>query len=190
MNGAALRLRSARASDLPGIMRLEHAGFDAGICESPEVFAERIAVFSPGFVLAQEADGALAGYITSEVWRDAVDLRPQSFCLGHSIREAHDPHGGALYIASMVVDPARRSAGVGAQLLSACMHSAQAACPTLRSVVLMVNETWGSARALYARHGFVEMARFADFFSPAIGGRQAALILRKELLSVASPVVY
>lgn len=170
-------LRPAGPADLDTVMFLEESGFPAGIVEDRAVFARRISAFPQGFLLA--GDPAW-GYFCAEIWSswDAAD--PRRFDLGHDIAAYLDPDGDTLYVASMTVEPGSRGAGRGRRLFRAGLDRMFTGFPRLRRAVLIVNEHWNGARAIYRSEGFWETGTIPGFFQPREGAVGAAVIMKWE----------
>lgn len=174
-----LSLIEATFDDLPRIMAMEAQGFVDGLREGVEVYARRIAVFPTGALLAYRGDEPV-GCVFCEIWRPASAWQAEHFALGHDIEARHDPVAGTeLYISSMTVAPTCRGEGLGAWLLRGCLAQVRAACPQLRTALLLVNEHWTQARRIYAAEGFVTEGRLEGFFQPAEGPAQAGLVMRR-----------
>lgn len=176
-----LRLVEATADDLDRIMELERQGFAAGHRELRSAYAQRIATFPHGSLMAwREPD--CVGCVFSEIWRATPEPNAAHFQLGHDIRARHDPVGGTeLYISSMTLAPAVRGQGLGAPLLHGCMAHVAQAYPLLTSVVLLVNANWAAARRIYAAAGFVEVARLDGFFGASGGAPEDGLVMRRPI---------
>lgn len=83
-----ITLRNARPIDLPAIVDLDHEAFSPyGTAEAPEVFAQRLAVFPEGFIVAEDM-GAIVAYGCSEKWRS---LREP--VMNEDPASSHDPAG-------------------------------------------------------------------------------------------------
>lgn len=82
-------------------------------------------------------------------------------------------------ILSVAVDGARRSRGIGGQLLS--LHLRRLAGFGVRTVFLEVGEDNAPARRLYERAGFTEVARRDGYYRGGASGGAAALVLRRGL---------
>ncbi|MBI2750369.1 MAG: hypothetical protein HYX43_13820 [Burkholderiales bacterium] len=162
-------------------MELERQGFAAGHQELRSAYAQRIATFPQGSLIAwREAD--CVGCVFSEIWRDAAPVNAEQFTLGHDIRERHDPTSGtALYISSMTLSPQVRGQGLGAPLLLGCMVQVARAFPHLETAVLLVNAAWAPARRIYAGVGFVEVACFTGFFNAGDGTHQDGIVMRRPI---------
>lgn len=170
-------LRSATTADLDAIMDMEAAGFASGDRESRELYAERIECFADGALMATRGEGVV-GCLFAEIWSDA-QLAAEHFVLGHDIRSRHAPQGSVLYVASMTIAPVFRGLGFGAQLFEGGIAHIEAAHPQLCSVLLLVNETWVSARAIYSAAGFAERARLPGFFRPDARSRQDGIVMSR-----------
>ncbi len=193
-------LRPATLGDLDAIYQLETAGFVPGIVEEKAVFARRISHFPGGFLVRPwppaESPGAgsgLAAYFCGEIWTEWPGLSgrgvgaktawAERFQLNHDIANWHDPQGSVFYLASMTVAPALRGTGAGRALFQdgiACMTKA---FPHLRHLVLIVNEAWAGARALYQAAGFDETGRLPDFFNARNDVPQAAIVMECSVTS-------
>jgi ribosomal-protein-alanine N-acetyltransferase len=176
-----LRLVEASAADLDRIMELECLGFAASHQEQRSAYAQRIATFPRGSLMAWRGADCV-GCVFSEIWQSTPEPDAAHFELGHDIRERHAPeHGTELYISSMTLAPHVRGQGLGTALLRGCMAHAVQAFPGLRSAVLLVNANWAAARRIYAGAGFVEVARLDGFFGPSGGAPEDGLVMRRPL---------
>jgi ribosomal-protein-alanine N-acetyltransferase len=179
--------RRAVPADLDAIYGLEKAGFVPGIIEEKAVFAERIRVFPEGF-LVLDGPAGLAGYFCAEIWSgpaSPADGGPgamvERFRLNHAIGDFLDRSGSLLYVASMTVAPSRRGTGLGRQLFRWGAGRLCRDFPALRRAVLIVNEQWSGARAIYAGEGFAETGRLPGFFRPDSGPAGDALVMERSL---------
>lgn len=176
-----LRLLAATPADLDRIMALERQGFAAGHREERAAYAQRIATFPQGSLMAWHGEDCV-GCVFSEIWHAATEPNAEHFRLGHDIGERHDPVGGTeLYISSMTLSPTVRGQGLGTPLLLGCLEHVARAFPRLESAVLLVNADWAPARRVYAGVGFVEIACFNGFFDAGDGTRQDGIVMRKPL---------
>jgi len=172
-------LRPASPQDLPAIMRLERAGFAPALREREAVFLERMAAFPEGFLLLEERTSRqVLGYICSELWDFEETPDPARFALNHSAGRHHCPTGTELYLSSMTIEPRYRGTGLGAFLFRHCI-ARQTERFALRSVILIVNETWTQARQLYLRSGFRDCGRIEGFFPAPQRTPHAAMMMRK-----------
>ena len=175
-----LSVRRASLADLDAIMALEMSGFAPGIVEDSAVFAQRIAAFPEGFLLA-EAGGKPCGYFCAEIWAEWNLHDPARFDLGHNLAEWLDQQGETLYVASMTITPQQRGSGLGRALFRAGLEEMANTFPQLREVILIVNEHWREARNIYAGEGFSEMARLPAFFQPDDGLPGDAIVMTRLL---------
>jgi len=173
-------LRKAEPSDLDEIMRLENDCFDQAIVESRSVYAERISVFSEGF-LVLEAQGALIGFICSELWPHQGAITQNAFSLGHSIKERFSAEASDLYVSSLAVAPNQRGKAYGKLLLETLIKSLCDKFPSLRRCILLVGAQWPQALELYRKNGFVPLAEFDHFFTDKNNAAYKAYILIKTL---------
>lgn len=176
-----LRLVEAVTDDLDRIMDLERQGFTAGHQELRSAYAQRIAAFPQGSLMAWRGADCV-GCVFSEIWQATPQPDAAHFTLGHDIRDRHDPVSGTeLYISSMTLAPAVRGQGLGAPLLQGCMAHVAQAYPHLRSVVLLVNANWTAARRIYAAAGFVKVARLDGFFGASGDAPEDGLVMRRPI---------
>ena len=177
-----LHLIEATPADLlDRIMELERQGFAAGHREDRAAYAQRIAAFPQGSLMAWRGADCV-GCVFSEIWRAVPEPVAAHFQLGHDIRERHDPaHGTELYISSMTLAPSVRGQGLGAPLLLGCLTHVAQACPQVQTAVLLVNAAWTPARRIYAGVGFVEVACFSGFFDAGDGLRQDGIVMRRSI---------
>lgn len=176
-----LRLVEATAHDLDRIMELERQGFAAGHQELRSAYAQRIATFPQGSLMAWRGADCV-GCVFSEIWRAMPQPEAAHFTLGHDIRERHDPVlGTELYISSMTLAPSVRGQGLGAPLLTNCLEHVARAFPEVTSVLLLVNARWAAARRIYAAAGFVEITHFARFFSSQGAAPEDGIVMRRKM---------
>jgi ribosomal protein S18 acetylase RimI-like enzyme len=160
-----LRLIEATAEDLDRVMELEHQGFAAGHQERRSVYAQRIANFPQGSLMAWRGSDCV-GCVFSEIWQVTPQPVATHFVLGHDIRERHDPVlGTELYISSMTLAPAVRGQGLGVPLMQGFIAQVLQSNPHLTSALLLVNASWIPARRIYSEIGFLEVARLDGFFT-------------------------
>lgn len=160
-------------------MHLEATGFDAPTREARAVYARRIAVFPSGSLMAY-IDDVCVGCLFAEIWPAKQALTTDDFALGHDIAARHDPAGSELYVASMTVSHEHRGHGLGHRLFNEAILRIGERYPGIESVLLLVNETWHGARAIYLKSGFVELQRLPGFFAGADGTRQDGIVMRKR----------
>lgn len=176
-----LHLVEASQADLDRIMDLERQGFAAGHREERAAYAQRIAAFPQGSLMARRGENCV-GCVFSEIWRAAPELDAAHFTLGHDICERHDPVAGTeLYISSMTLSPTVRGQGLGKPLLLGCLAHVAQAFPQLKTAVLLVNADWAPARRIYAGVGFVEVARLDGFFDAGDGVPQDGIVMRRPI---------
>lgn len=182
-----LHFKEASLDDLALIMEMEVSGFALGNRERQEVYAQRIACFPQGSLLAY-VGSACVGCFFSEIWQFTPNPGAECFTLGHDIEERHDPLGGTeLYISSMTLAPTFRGQGLGPSLFAGGIGQVAACYPQLTSALLLVNESWHSARKIYAAAGFEEIAQLKHFFLPGQGLREDGIVMRRDIAPVPSP---
>lgn len=165
-------------------MDLERQGFAAGHQEQRAAYAQRIATFPQGSLMAWLGADCV-GCVFMEIWRFQPQPDAAHFTLGHDIRERHDPVlGTELYISSMTLSPAVRGQGLGAPLLLGCMEHVHHAFPQLESALLLVNTSWVPARRIYEGLGFSEIARLISFFFAGDGPGEDGLVMRRRRVAL------
>ena len=180
---SALFLVEATSDDLDCIMELERQGFAAGHQELRSAYAQRIATFPQGSLMAWLGPDCV-GCVFSEIWRTTSQPDAAHFTLGHDIRERHDPVlGTELYISSMTLAPTVRGQGLGAPLLLGCMAHVRSAIPHLTSALLLVNASWTPARRIYSGIGFLEVARLNGFFTLNNKKMDDGIVMRRSPLA-------
>ncbi|MEZ4707398.1 MAG: AroM family protein [Caldilineaceae bacterium] len=147
MSTAQFAIRPATPTDLPQIIAADAAVFGwYSAQEDPTVIAARLQVFPQGCIVL-EADGAFAGYATSEKWSS---LREPA--LDENPHETHDARGPIFNITTLAVLPDQQRGGLGKALLVRLIEIARA-----EGCTQIVLET-AHAEAWYARHGFFKLA--------------------------------
>jgi ribosomal-protein-alanine N-acetyltransferase len=163
MEISKIKFRNAGIGDIASIIEIEHTSFSRFICESEEVFKERINTFPEGFRV-MEYSGEVIGYISSEIWNRADRYTKEYFTLGHSITERHNPEGNEIYVSSMGILPPYRSRGLGKLLFGKFIRYAENEFINVDSAVLIVSEKWLNARRIYKGTGFKEIQKIDKFF--------------------------
>lgn len=143
-----MSVRPATPDDLPEILALERQGFAPKERWSERSWAAELAADNLSVLAAGDP---VAGVI------------------------AVQRVGGVAELNRIVVDPAYRRKGLGTALVSAGMAIAVAA--EAEEMLLEVRHDNTAARALYAAHGFIEIARRADYYGAGVD----AVILRVDL---------
>lgn len=143
--------RRATPKDLPEILALEQGGFEPKERWSERSWAGELAADNRTVLVAGEP---VAGVIT--------------------VQQA----GAVAELNRIVVAPAYRRTGLGHALLTAGIATAVAA--EAEEMLLEVRHDNAGALGLYARHGFVEIARRPDYYGSGVD----AVILRMDLEEV------
>lgn len=178
-----LKFRNASLEDISSIIEIEHAAFAEVICESEEVFIERVKVFPEGFRL-MEYEGKVIGYISSELWNANHLLSDDWFKLGHSIADQHQPEGSEIYVSSMGILPQYRSQGLGKLMFYKFVRYAAANFHNVDSIILIVSEKWIQARKIYKSGGFKEIQKIKSFFQYQYKEPiyEDGIVMRKQIL--------
>lgn len=163
MNINDIEIRSARIGDIDDILGIECSSFVDSICETRDVFLERIKTFEEGFIVAQYK-GKVVGYLCTEIWNYNENINKDSFILGHSIKDSHKANGDELYISSFAILPNVRKYGIGKMLFNYVTDNVNKLVKDPKSILLLVAENWSSARRIYINKGFEEVIILKDFF--------------------------
>jgi ribosomal-protein-alanine N-acetyltransferase len=170
-------LREAALCDIDRIMDLERRCFNEYTRESVETYRERIAYFPQGFMIL-EAEGAFAGAASSEIWPYREKISADNFSLGHPIGGALALDGEELYISSIAVLPQFRGRGYGEILFRGLIDHVKEKFPRVTKGILLINEEWKSARQIYVRNGFSDLAVLKGFFTESDGTQRDGIVMR------------
>lgn len=174
----AAAVRAATPGDLAQILRVESASFIPLITESGEVFAERIKKCPESFfVFTDGEDGRVFGYICAEKM-DSVPRSSARLALGHTPRQS--AAGTVLYISSFALLPEYRGRGLGGRLWRESVRLFSA-LPSVRTIILLVNEKWAAARKIYEDDGFRAVRTFPRFFPSENGTSAAGILMGKNI---------
>lgn len=134
--------RHPEPADLERIAALEARAYPADEAASPEKLAYRIATAADCFLLAEDEGGGLLGFVCG--------TRAPGEGLTHGSMSSHVAAGENLCIHSVVVDPDRRRAGVGTDLVRAYLERT-AELPGVQRALLICKE---HLKGFYAANGF------------------------------------
>lgn len=157
-----MKIRNAEISDIFQIMQIERQSFSPSICESQNVFEERIKLCKNCFLVFENDDGKLSGYFSAERWQN-ICLNEKAFALGHSAN-SHCPDGKILYLSSFAILPEFRGTGQGKLFFKKSVDFFCRKNSGIETIVLAVNENWKNAVRIYEADGFKQIARFDNFF--------------------------
>lgn len=154
-----------RAGDLAGVEALGNR-IHAALPESPAVFAERLALFPAGALVAEHR-GALAAYTLAHPW--TLSAPPPLDVLLQRLPARPD----CLYLHDIVVEPVRRQLGLAAAIIGWMPVLAQAAGLAWIELVAVLG-----THNFWRGHGFaaVEDAMLAPYLAKY--GAAAALMRR------------
>lgn len=179
-----MKIFPAKSFDIQDIMKIERAAFIPQIQESQKTFEKRLEVFPQGFFVLTDisvsGSTVTAGYFTSEIW----DFFPSSddvFTLGHDAEKTHKESGSVLYFSSFALLPAFQGKKLAEPFLKACLAGVCGAFPSIKKIVLLVNEEWSGARHLYEKLGFKEVRRIKDFFPSLKQKHSDGIVMAKEV---------
>ncbi len=167
-----MKIVPAEHFDISDIMMIERSAFIPAIQEKQSVFEERMRTFPQGFLLLQDASdetvlkkghAATAGYFCSEIW-SCVPPSNDFFELGHSPAKVHDISGPVLYASSFALFPEYRGQHLALPFFNDCLCSLCGTFPSLKTVLLLVNQEWTGARHIYKTLGFNELRTIKNFF--------------------------
>jgi ribosomal protein S18 acetylase RimI-like enzyme len=116
--------RAAVLADVPRLVALNEAAYpdlveDGVVFDAAQLMAQQ-AVFPEGQIVVED-DARVVGAIATLIVPSAAALAPHTWSdlTSHGTFAGHDPHGDALYLADVYVDPAARKRGVGNTLYDA-----------------------------------------------------------------------
>lgn len=186
-----MNLFPAKPFDIDSIMAIERQAFIPQIQEKRRCFESRLEVFPEGFfILSDASEGVVqahgnaltCGYFSSERWdsfpsaSDSDDVFARKFSLGHNIAHTHVPDGAYLYVSSFALRKEYQGRGTGRSFFEASCGALCGASKSIEKIVVLVNEEWKAARAIYGSLGFCEVRRLPGFF-PTI--RKTSLFKRE-----------
>jgi len=155
-----MHLRAAVPADLAALVSLERASYPVDEAASEDMFRYRLECAPEFFRLAHEG-GQLIGFVCG--------TRVDSMVLTQESMHLHAPAGPLLCIHSVVVDEARRRAGVGSAILSAYLE--------------FVRTTGVQSVSLIAKQYLVDFYQACGFElrgpSPVVHGRDAWFELQR-----------
>ena len=149
-----MRLRRMRIEDLPSILEIEAKNYNFPWSEG--VFKDCIKSMNYSCWICEELD-TIVGYSIVSV-------------AGH---EAH--------IMNICVDPTVQNQGVGSKLLE---NMIELASKKAESIFLEVRPSNKAAIALYEKRGFNEIGIRKDYYPSVQGGREDAVMLALDLVSL------
>jgi ribosomal-protein-alanine N-acetyltransferase len=183
-----VRFREAVLSDINNIMALERACFNRDTQESEHTYLERIETFPQGFIVMETANRMAGteflGAVSSELWEYKPSIARDSFTLRHSIKKQLKLTGDELYISSIGIFPEYRKCGYGKLLFRELLHRVKVSFPLVVKGILLINEEWKHARALYANNGFHDAAVFDDFFISDNGIKTKGIVMRNDTMNI------
>lgn len=156
-------LRNATLDDIDSIMKVESAGFIKKIQEERKVFESRIVSAPELFLIFEDENKNVAGYLSSEYLKKI----PQEACeiaLGHNPQKMTDEKN-IIYLSSFSILPEYRGKGNGSLLWKKSLEYLQKKIDLDGTFVLLVNEVWKGAYKIYENSRFTKVKVFKDFFS-------------------------
>lgn len=181
MNFDSINFRNANMNDISSIMNIELASFSKEICETKTVFLERINIFSKGFRV-MEYNKEIIGYVSSEIWEYRDNITVDSFSLGHSIAELHNPKGKEIYISSIGLLPEYRGKGLGRFMFENFLEYCKNELTKIESAILIVSDKWNKAKNIYIENGFkrkIEINNFFNYKNPMLPSEDGIVMRRK-----------
>lgn len=177
------RIRNAQKSDLDKIMQIESESFIPQISEKLEVFEKRLQFFQKGFLVFEDVSSVeVFGYFSSELWKD-FPRDFSSFKIGHDIEDFFFEDGKNLYISSFAILKKMRGKGIGKKLFQDSLNFIEKLLKNdgilLEKTILLVNETWLSARHIYENSGFKISFTIKDAFENSFGKTDSGIVMVK-----------
>jgi [ribosomal protein S18]-alanine N-acetyltransferase len=150
-----LTMRPATMGDARAISEVHAGSFDRpwGLMEFERLLMEENILAH--VAIADAARSAAQGFVLSRIAADEAE------------------------ILSIAVAPVRRGEGISKKLLVA--HCDMLSLSRVKTLFLEVEEGNAPALALYARHGFAEVARRDAYYRKADGSLATALVMRRTL---------
>lgn len=115
-----MKYRFAKIEDLDDIMKIEHASFNVAEAGSESAYDDRISKLKDTFLLAQNDDDKIVGFIVGPAVKDRYitdkmfNKTPKNLMLG-----------GHQLVFSIAIDPDFRGQGIGSELLKKFEENAQ-----------------------------------------------------------------
>ena len=172
-----MKIRTADYSDLDSIMKIEKASFILPIQEEREVFENRIKFCSESFLVFEDDNKNVFGYLSAERM-SKVPEKANELALGHFPKKNSD--GNVLYISSFAILPEYRGNGSGYYLWEESLNYLRG-IHGIKTFVLLVNENWVGAHHIYEKSGFSEMCRLPSFFCAGDNSFTDGILMQKKL---------
>ena len=177
------RIRNAQKSDLDKIMQIENESFIPEISENREVFEKRLQFFQKGFLVFEDSSSSeVFGYFSSELWK-SFPKDFSSFKIGHDIEDFFFERGKNLYISSFAILKKMRGKGIGKKLFQDSLDFIENLLKDdgilLEKKILLVNETWLSARHIYENSGFEISFTIEGAFANSFGKTDSGIVMVK-----------
>lgn len=182
MNINDIKFRTAEKTDINYIMEIEESSFSKSICEDKEVFIQRIETFKKGF-LVMEYCNKVIGYISSELWEYKEKIDKDKFTFGHLIKDNHKENGNEVYISSFGILPEVRGHGLGKIMFEFFIKYIIEEVEDLKSIILIVAESWTNAQKIYINYGFKEICKLNEFidYKDVPPFKEDGIVMRKML---------
>lgn len=173
-------IRYATENDINDIMQIEKDSFAPGICETREVFLERLRFCDKYFLIAEDkVQDKVFAYCVAEKWRD-IPENDDSYLLNHHSGKTHIFDGSVLYLSSFALLGSYRGKGMGKRLFDLFLQFFIDNDSLIKKSLLLVNEEWKSAIAIYKAKGFVPIKRINNFFIQN-KRKTSAFVMKKEI---------
>lgn len=171
-------IRTATADDITAVMYIEKNGFIPQIREEKSVFLERIGVCPHNFLVFEDYEKKVFGYICGEFMNKMPESR-EDLALGHSPSE-QNPESPYFYISSFSILPEYRGNGTGSALWNESLKFFEKGFNSPKTLILLVNEAWAGAKHIYEKSGFKEVKIINAFFPTEKEGVYTNGILMKN----------
>ena len=170
-------IRNATKNDLDSIMEIEFASFIPGIQEERIVFENRIKMCGESFLVFEDENKKVFGYLCAERM-SKIPERVNELELGHFPNV--NKNGSVLYISSFAIFPEYRGNGTGSYVWEQSLNFLKN-LKGIKTIVLLVNESWTGAHHIYEKSGFYEICRLPSFFYAEDDSYTDGILMQKNI---------
>ena len=175
-----MNIRKATIDDIDSIMNVEFSSFIKEIQEDKNVFIERIKRCPSLFLIFEDDDKNIGGYLSSEIMT-RVPETAKELELGHLPSKSEDKENTKkyIYISSFAILPKYRGSGIGKIMWNKSLEYFEKNL-SINSFLLLVNEEWKGAFHIYESSGFSVVKEFPSFFYSNKKGSSSGILMVKE----------
>ena len=175
-----MNIRKATIDDIDSIMDVEFSSFIKEIQENKNVFIERIKRCPSLFLIFEDDDKSIGGYLSSEIMTKIPETAKE-LELGHlpSNTENKENSKKYIYISSFAILPKYRGSGMGKIMWNKSIEYFKENL-NIESFLLLVNEEWKGAFHIYESSGFTVVKEFPSFFFSNEKGSSSGILMVKE----------